>query len=268
MKHLIFGTGLSSSKSYQGLLDCCTTAVESGIRSFDTAPSYKTEGTLGQVLCEIVSHNIISREDLRVQTKIDPIHMYEGKVVQHVQQTLQMMKLDYLDCMLIHWPVYKYFRKTWEALEKVKSDGLVKRIGICNLRVSHLSELKSIGIIPEILQIERHPLNTFESERQFCEDNNIELQDYSPLCKMHPLLKDNKDLGIIAEQHGCGIGEVILCWHIQTGASPIFTSTKPQRIESYSHLDEIILTQTELATISSLNINHKLYLESLICPGF
>lgn len=265
---LIFGTGLSSGKDYETLKRCCSTAIDCGISSFDTAPSYKTEGLLGQVLGDIRKEKKIERESLQVQTKIDPIQMYEGNIERHVEGVLHTMQMEYFDCLLIHWPVYKYFRKTWETLVHLKSNGITKSIGICNLRESHLKELKGIGILPDVLQIERHPLNTFEAERRFCERNRIVLQDYSPLCKMHPLLKDSKELAEIAERHNCGIGEIILCWHIQTGAMPIFTSTKPSRIESYARLDDIKLTEEELAKVSAQNINYKLYLESLICPGF
>lgn len=267
-KPLIFGTGLSSGKDYETLKKCCSTAIDSGICSFDTAPSYKTEGVLGQVLNDIIKEKQITREYLHIQTKIDPIQMYEGHIEKHVEGVLRSMQLDYFDCLLIHWPVYKYLRRTWEALVEIKYKGVAKSIGICNLRESHLQELKGIEIVPDVLQIERHPLNIFEAERRFCEVNGIALQDYSPLCKMHPLLKESKELAKIADLHDCGIGEVILCWHIQTGAIPIFTSTKPSRIEGYANLEKIVLTESELATVSALNINHKLYLESLICPGF
>ncbi len=57
-----------------------------------------------------------------------------------------------------------------------------------------------------------------------------------------------------------------LKWHINTGAIPIFTSTKPQRISLYAHLDDFDLEESELFVISSLNDNYKLYLESLVCP--
>lgn len=268
VKPLIFGTGLSSSKDYQGLLNCSTAAVDSGIRWFDTAPSYKTEELLGRVIGDILKNQRLKREDVLVQTKIDPIQMYEGKVRKHVESTLKKMSLDYFDCLLIHWPVYNYFRKTWDVLERLKDDGIVRRIGICNLRITHLNELQGIGIMPDILQIERHPLNSFEEERLFCIKNNIVLQDYSPLCKMHPLLSKDSDLIGMANNHSCGIGEVILLWHIQTGAIPIFTSTKTIRIQTYANLGSIKLSEDEVAAINTKNINYKLYLESLICPGF
>lgn len=267
-KQLIFGTGLSSSKDYESLLACCNAAIESGIICFDTAPSYRSEEMLGRVLAQVVKEKQLERYQVYVQTKIDPIQMYEDKVEAHVDKTLEAMGLDYFDTLLIHWPVYKYVRRTWEAMKRVKQHGKVRNLGICNLRIEHLRELKEIGIIPEVLQIERHPLNIFETERQFCYDNDICLQDYSPLCKMHPKLKESDQFKAIAENHHCGIGEVILKWHIQTGASPIFTSTKVSRIKNYAQLNDIELSSEELKEIASHNINYKLYLESLICPGF
>ena len=203
-----------------------------------------------------------------MQTKIDPIQMYNGNVEEYFKEKLARMNLDYIDSLLIHWPVHKYFTSTWESLLHLKEQGFTRKIGICNLRLEHLEKLRSVGILPEILQIERHPLNTFEAEVKYCNEHSILLQDYSPLCKMHPKLKENVKLVEIARKYNCDIGQIVLRWHIDTGAIPVFTSTKLERIVLYSRIDDISLTSKEIETISSLNCNHKLYLESLICPGF
>lgn len=155
-----------------------------------------------------------------------------------------------------------------ESLLNLKEERYVKNIGICNLRIRHLNDLVNQGIKPDILQIERHPLNTFEEERTFCEQHNVILQDYSPLCKMHPQISESTKLRNIAQKYNRNVGQIILRWHIDTRAYPVFTSTKPERIMQYSQLDDFSLTQDEINIISSLNCNHKLYLESLVCPGF
>lgn len=265
---IIFGTGASSIKTENGLKDLLTVALQNGIFAFDTAPSYKTEAMLGRSLDALMREKRIPREQLHIQTKIDPIQMYEGKVENHVESVLHEMKLDYFDCLLVHWPVHKYFMDTWDALKRLKASGIVKSIGICNLRVLHLRELKTLDIIPDVLQIERHPLNTFEGERQFSKDNNILLQDYSPLCKMNPLLRESTVLKEMASRYNVNIGQLILRWHIDTGATPIFTSQKPSRIMEYSRLESFSLQDGDITAIGEMNINHKMYLESLICPGF
>lgn len=266
--NLIFGSGLSSCKDYSGLLEVCRTALSNQIVHFDTAPSYRTEAVLSSAVRDSAKELGLNREDYAIQTKIDPIQMYNGNVEEYFKSKLKEMQLDYVENLLIHWPVFNYLMDTWESMNKLKELGLVKHTGICNLRISHLKELKEQGIIPEVLQIERHPLNTFEREVQFCKDNGIILQDYSPLCKMHPRIKNHAGVQLIAEKYGCNVGQIILKWHIDTGAIPVFTSTKPSRIVEYSKLGNFSLTDDEVHLISSLNCNHKLYLESLICPGF
>ena len=236
-KPVIFGSGASSSKDFKSLYINCHAALTNGITRFDTAPSYATEEVLSQAVQQSANELGLKRSDYQIQTKIDPIQMYNGKVVEYFKRKLE----------------------TWEELVMLKEQGLTRKIGICNLRINHLQELKVAHIIPEILQIERHPLNIFDKEVLFCKENDIVLQDYSPLCKMHPKLKD---------KYQKDIGQIILKWHINTGAIPIFTSTKPQRISLYAHLDDFDLEEFELSIISSLNDNYKLYLESLVCPGF
>ncbi len=267
-KPLILGSGVSSRKDLAGLIEVCRAALTNGIRSFDTAPSYKTEEILCSALRVCVDELGLKREDLKIQTKIDPIQMYNGNVDVYFKNKLKTLNLEYIDVLLIHWPVRNYLERTWESLLRLKEESYVRKIGICNLRVEHLEELGERGIIPEILQIERHPLNTFTEEADYCRKHHIMLQDYSPLCKMHPRIKDNPKLQKIAEKHHRDIGQIVLRWHIDTGVTPVFTSTKPTRVALYSHIDDFSLDDEEIEIISSLNVNHKLYLESLVCPGF
>lgn len=267
-KDLIFGSGLSSYKDYEGLKNVCAAAMEGGITQFDTAPSYSTEALLSRVVRECAGEMGMAREDYFIQTKIDPIQMYNGRVEEYFKCKLKEMKLEYIDNLLIHWPLERYLSRTWESLLNLKEWGLARQIGICNLRIRHLEKLNTQGIAPDILQIERHPLNTFERETQWCKNNGVILQDYSPLCKMHPHIQENEELKAVARNHNRDLGQIVLRWHIDTGATPIFTSKNTQRIKVYSQVTDFCLTKHEIDVISGLNCNHKLYLESLICPGF
>lgn len=267
-KYLILGSGASACKDLESLRIVCNSAMAHGILQFDTAPSYKTEEMLSKAISLCGQELGISRETCFIQTKIDPIQMYNGNVEEYFKRKLSQMNLDYVDSLLVHWPLQKYFMHTWESLQKLKDKKCVIKIGICNLRVRHLKKLLDLGVVPDILQIERHPLNIFEEERVFCQQHNIQLQDYSPLCKMHPRIREDAGILNIAKKYNRSVGQIVLRWHIDTGAFPVFTSTRPERVKQYSQLDDFSLTQKEIEIISSLNCNHKLYLESLICPGF
>lgn len=269
-KGLYIGTGLSSSKEYSSLLKIIGNGLDAGIRSFDTAPSYNTETLLGAVLQECTALRGLTREELYIQTKIDPWQMQEsnGQIEKYVFESLHKMKLTYFDAIFVHWPIPEYLENTLECLQKLKAKGLICEIGVCNVRTRHLEKMIEWGLAPNLIQIERHPLRTCAEEIEFCTSRNIGVQAYSPLCKMNSRIQNSQILAEIADIHKKSIGQIILRWHIDSGTVPIFTSTKADRIREYSDIFDFALSEKEIASISSLNINYKMYLESWLCPGF
>lgn len=267
---LFLGTGLSSEKQYKPLLDLIGKAMENGILSFDTAPSYGCESVLGQVLHVLLEGHTCNRADIWVQDKVDAWQMQEtcGSVERFVKDSLKKTKLDYFDCCLIHWPLPEYRDETLRRLFSLRDEGLVRNVGICNVRMRQLMELEQNGLLPDIVQIERNPLRVCNEEAAFCIEKNIELQSYSPLCKFHDDIRDSIILKEIASRHRKSIGQIVMRWHIDTGFSPIFTSKKTTRIEEYADILGFSLDSEEVQQINSMNKNYKMYLESFACPGF
>lgn len=93
-KYLILGSGLSSCKDLKGLQAVCRSALAHGISKFDTAPSYKTEEILSEAISICRTELGITREDCFIQTKIDPIQMYNGKIKEYFKKKLSAMHLD------------------------------------------------------------------------------------------------------------------------------------------------------------------------------
>ena len=87
-----------------------------------------------------------------------------------VADTLNDLQTDYLDLLLIHWPL-KYkpgtlfardgaqdFAETWAAMEALVKDGKVRSIGVSNFDAAQLEALlKTAKIKPAVNQIEAHP---------------------------------------------------------------------------------------------------------------
>lgn len=264
---LLFGTGASSAKNESELYGLIKECIIKGILAFDTAPSYKTESILGKLLNGFINAGLVSRERLFVQTKIDGWQMQDGRIEEFTKNVLKEMHLDYLDSLLIHWPFPEYLEDSWDKMINLKRQGYVKRIGMCNLRARNIKELGEKGIVPEIIQIERNPLNTMNEEISVLEDTDIWVQAYSPLCKMDDRIKESEILKSIADKYKKNVGQVVLRWSIDTGVSPIFTTTKTARIGEYVEIFDFSLNTEEIENISSLNENYKLYLESFQCPG-
>lgn len=267
-KALMLGSGISSGKSYSELLEIVKLAIQNGIYGFDTAPSYHTEEILGTVISQCIRDLSIDRDSLFIQTKIDAWQMQNGRIEFYVEQALQKLSLDYIDSLLIHWPLPKYFYKTWERFLLIKERGLVRNIGVCNVRLRQLEELVTYQHIPQIVQIERNPLRTCNDEVRFCENYEIEVQAYSPLCKMNSLISESPLLKILCEKYNKSIGQIILRWHLDTGVIPIFATRNSLRIKEYANIMDFSLSHEDLTAITSMNINYKMYLESCHCPGF
>lgn len=268
--NMMFGTGVSSKKDYEGLLTIIRAAIAGGICGFDTAPSYGTEELLGRCLYQCMDEFHLNRSELFIQTKIDAWQMVEGKykIRNYVLDVMKKMHTEYLDALLIHWPVPEYMDETWECFSEMKKDGLVRYIGICNVRMRQLEKLIDYDTIPQIIQLERNPLRTCDKEILFCHEHNISVQAYSPLCKMHKDIANSEMLQNLADNHLKNIGQIVLRWHLDTGVIPIFTSKKETRVQEYTDLYDFSLSKEEIEMVFSMNRDYKLYLEACACPGF
>lgn len=267
---MMLGSGLSSSKNYNELKEIVRGCIGNGINSFDTAPSYGTESLIGHVLADMQNERAIVRSDYWIQTKIDPPQMQEnnGEIIECLKRSLNTIETEYLDAILVHWPIPEYIDKTLHSLERAQKDGLVRYVGICNVRRRHIEELLRQNHIIDIVQIERHPLRTCDEDVAYFLSQNITVQVYSPLCKMNSKIQNNKNLQMLARKYQCNIGQLIMRWHIDTGVIPVFTTKKISRIQEYSKLYEFSLSREDICLINAVNENYKMYLESWLCPGY
>lgn len=265
--------GSYQMKDSRNFYEIVKEAVNCGVVGFDTSPSYKTEELLGAAIRRLLSRGLgLAREDLFIQTKIDVWQMIEGRgdVSKYVKFALKKMELQYFDAVLIHWPFPHYLVETWDSLSRLKGEGLVRAIGLCNVESRHLEviEKSGVGETPAIVQNEIHPLHTDIANTESFFKRGIVVQSYSPLGRMLPELKDSDTLAQIAASHKKSIAQVILRWHVQRGLVPIVKTEKRERVSENSDVFSFSLTSGEMAAVSNLNHDLKLFLESRCCPGW
>jgi len=263
--------GTFGYRSSSDLLRLLRDSLEFGFNHFDTSPSYGNHAQLGEALTTLFSSGKAKREDVFLSDKIDGWQMQEtkGKVAGHVADALRDLKTDYVDLLLIHWPFPTFLDETWQSFEELKKQGVAKNIGVCNVEMRHLNRLlQSAKTPPDFVQNERHPLNQAKEVSNFCLSRAISLQAYSPVCRMVPKIAESPTLKSIASAHGRTLGQVIMRWHLQSGVSPVFMTTKRERLVEYRQTYDFGLSQDEMHQIDEMNEDYKLFLPSRACPGF
>lgn len=275
MPKIVMGTGLCGRKGrkadlYRFLESSIKGAIAHQIRAFDAARDYDNEELLGEIFKHVLKSGEIAREDLFITTKVGNGQQIEGNMRKELERSLRSLQLDYLDLWLLHWPYPDYYIKNWKQLEDIYQSGKVRAIGICNCRERHLNRFfqPDIRIKPHVIQIEYHPFRTEPGFVEKCQKENIQLEAYSALCNMLPMVKENKLLNQLSLKYHKNIPQIILKWHLQQGSIPIFISLNSDRIRSNTDIYDFVLDEMDMAQISALNIDYKFHPESINCPGY
>lgn len=260
-------------KATDSLIPCVRQAYKDGIFVFDSSRAYGgSEQRLAKALKDI------PRENVFIITKIDDKSQFLGKVEECFEKSLQQLNTDYVDLLLLHWPVdypklgdarfdnsTPVFARSWRTLEDIYKSGRAKAIGVANFNIAHLELLKKYAsILPMANEFECHPLCIRKDLNDYCTLNNIQVFSYASLCAMDRRLI-NEDMKKIANSHHKSIAQIILKWHMQKGRIPIFGTSKPERIHEYSLLDDFLLSDEELSIIDSQNINYRAFPDSEHC---
>src|SRR5262249_23746329 len=96
------GLGTMSLKE-QACIDAVKTALRLGYRHLDTAERYGNEQWVGEGLHQGLAESSLKRDDVFVTTKVYWDKLAPGDFEKSVEQSLQKLKLPYVDLLLIHW---------------------------------------------------------------------------------------------------------------------------------------------------------------------
>jgi 2,5-diketo-D-gluconate reductase A len=226
-------------------------AVELGYRHVDTAYRYGNEAGVGQGVRDCG----VPREELFITTKLDGTHQGRDRAVDGLEGSLKRLGLDYVDLLLIHWPLPQRneFVSTWKTFERLKAEGKVRSIGVSNFKPSHLERLlEETSVVPAVNQIQISPSITRINERSFNASHGIATESYSPLGAGRDLL-NAPVLAAIGKKHGKTPGQVVLRWHVQEGLVAIPKSANPLRMKENLDVFDFVLDHDDLSAIATLD---------------
>ncbi len=219
------GLGLWKVKDQDEFDTAFESAVQAGYRHFDSAQAYDNEQLLGSAW----KRSEFKREELFMTTKIAVSNFGRKKALSSFKDSLKNLQTDYVDLLLLHFPVTVLRKKAWQALEEIQSDGGAKTIGVSNYTIRHLEEMKDYAkVIPAVNQVELHVFLQQPELAAYCQENNILIEAYSPLAHGHGI--DNIQLAAIAKKHGKSPAQIMLRWLIEQGFVVLPKSVTPSRI--------------------------------------
>lgn len=235
-------------------------AISLGYKHFDTSPSYQNEHMIA------VSIARVDRDSLFITSKVSFGFMSYARAQTSIFKSLDSLKITYLNLALIEWPGVRGVDQksiinrekrleTWEALIDMKQKGMIKHIGVANFNKNHIEEIENNALeLPEVNQIELHPLNFNTEIYNFCKEKNIQIIAHTPLARKSKEVWGLLDLKLMAKKYKVEVAQLILKWELDKGVAVIPKSQNYEYIRRNGELDfELEAHDTDY--LNSLNKN-------------
>lgn len=230
-------------------------ALEAGFRHIDTAQMYENEAEVGQGILD----SGVAREEIFLTTKVNTGVMREGSeaVRKSIEESIAKLKTDYLDLLLIHWPVKDCIKETWQVMEGFVEEGKIRSIGLSNFNPHHLDDLLSYAKIrPVVNQIELHPFMSQEENVAYNQKHGIHVVGWAPFGQGdidvigHPLLQS------LAKKYDKTPSQIVLRWVVQRGLMTI-PRCKPNHFSENLDVMNFILSDDDMQLINGMNENRR-----------
>lgn len=229
-------------------------AIRLGYRLFDTASFYENERLVG----EAIQRSGKARNEFFITSKIWKTQMGGENTRKALAETLNQLQMESLDLYLIHWPRPNLIcdwepilRDTWQAMEAAVQSGSVRSIGVSNFFPHHLEViLKVAGIKPVLNQIEFHPGYMQKDVLEFCRNNKIAVQAWSPLARGR--LNNSELLIKLAKKYNRSLPQLCIRFALQQGVLPIIKTNSQVRLAENIQVFDFELEESDLQRISEM----------------
>ena len=244
------------------------TAAKLGYRLIDTAQAYGNERGVG----EGVRSCGVPREELFVASKVAAELKTYDAAARSIYETLEKIGLDYLDQMIIHspqpWSEFRvekrYFEENiavWRALEDAQAAGKVRVIGVSNFLKDDLENLLgSCRVRPMVNQILLHISNTDLGLVEFCRDQGIQVEAYSPIA--HGEALKNPAIAALAKKYGVSAAQLCIRYAIELGTVALPKTANPDHMADNADVDftisredmEVLKNMERIADYGEFNV--------------
>ncbi len=227
------------------------TAITLGYRLIDTAENYRNESGVG----EGIKASGIDRREIFITSKFNAQWHSRDGVQQAFENSAHRLKVDYIDLLLIHWPMpaQDKYVDAYKGMIRLLEDGRIRALGLSNFKPAHIERLiAETGVTPHLNQIQLNPYIGRHKERAYHAAHNIVTETWTPIGKGAELLKETPIVDAASRLERTP-GQIVLRWHVQNGLLPIPKSSNPERLKLNLGVFDFELTDAEMAAISALD---------------
>lgn len=201
----------------------------------------------------------------------------------HIDNTLKITGLDYVDLYLLHSPYGGREARlgAWKALVEATEAGKIRSIGVSNYGVHHLEELdawirqteetegRGKGGILSVNQIELHPWLSRPDIVTWCQNRGVLCEAYCPIVRATK--NDDPILKQLAEKYHKTPSQILIRWSLQMVSSdsnsvlffifmlifvfkgfiPLPKSVTKSRIHENSHIYDFSLHEDDMSRLDT-----------------
>jgi aryl-alcohol dehydrogenase-like predicted oxidoreductase len=216
-----------------------------------------------------------------------PVHIYNHpeSIRAEVEMSLKRLQTDRIDLIQTHWQEEQTpIEDTMGALMRLKEEGKVRAIGVCNATVAQMDRYRAAGALDsdqeKYSMLDRKKMEG--GQLGYCRENDIAVLAYSPLAlglltgKVGPervfpegdlrrtrdrFSVDNRkrvkelldSFAPIAEKHDCTLGQLVIAWTThQPGLTHALVGARtPEQAVENAKGGSIGLSEEDLATMQA-----------------
>ena len=234
---------------------CVREAIEIGYRSIDTAQAYHNEEAVGRAIAQCG----IPRQELFLTTKVWISNAGYEKAGASIDASLNNLKTDYVDLLLIHQPFGDYYG-TYRAMEEAVRAGKARAIGVSNfypdrwLDLFHFCEIK-----PAVNQVETHVFQQQKTAHALMKKYGIPIESWGPFAEGKNGMFTNEILKTIGGHYGKTAAQTALRFLVQSGVAVIPKSVKKERMKENFNVFDFSLSEDEMHQIEALDTAQSLF---------
>jgi 2,5-diketo-D-gluconate reductase A len=234
---------------------CVLDAIKAGYRHIDTAQSYFNEEEVGNAIskCGIV------REELFITTKVWIDNYGYEKTRQSVLKSMEKLKADYIDLVLLHQPYSDYYG-AYHALQDLYEEGKIRAIGVSNFSPDRLADMVAFNkIAPQVNQVETNPLHQQINAQENMVKRGVQMEAWAPFGEGKNNMFNNPMLKEIADKYDKSAAQVILRWLTQRNIVALAKSTHTERIKENLEIFDFQLSEGDMNKITALDTKTSLF---------